>query len=464
MTDDTGASDLGGRGYAMADSGAGGGALGASAQAGFWLPAALRARLLSNTTRWEQARFARGRECESGYDASGLETVTVSWPVFAGAQLAELLSGLRAARERAPRGPEYWARLTAALAVATGRFSDPTDPYHHALLRALPSCTGFSPGMIAATLGTADPWNLDKVVPALRYQPSKDCSARWQKMPGLPGRVRFFPRTAIGELAGWVPVSSEMPLYGADTRLGFVLGYAAGDIPGIAFTMMVLALSATLRGENLLPAEMPPPAVLVRCSRQEPVATPLILSAIEEVDPDLVAMVASAVWDLDDAVVQERLEGEADLVLAAGDRDFIERVSTQATAIAHGRRFHAHENGVGFSVIGREVLEPQSGDDAGEWRLPGGADIIDIVALLAGLDSSFWDQNDRACRRGCTSWSKCGPADDLPAEYARRLTARLRQIAMVMPAGRVAGRGTFTTRSTATRPSRAPTAGDRGCG
>ena len=48
-------------------------------------------------------------------------------------------------------------------------------------------------------------------------------------------------------------------------------------------------------------------------------------------------------------------------------------------------------------MIGRDVLEIQHiGDDLG-WTPPGDTEIIDIVALLAGLDSAFWDQN------GCLS-------------------------------------------------------------
>jgi hypothetical protein len=198
--------------------------------------------------------------------------------------------------------------------------------------------------------------------------------------------------------------------------------------------MIILALSTTLRGEAPLPGPEPPPAVLVHNSRREPLATPLILAAIEEVDPDLVGMVASTVWDLDDAALRERLLGEADLVLATGDDDFIKCISPQLAPVTRRRRFQAHRNGASFSVIGREMLELQSGDDALEWRLPGGAEVIDVVALLAGLDASFWDQNAGLSAR-VHFVEQGGPADDLPAEYARRLTARLRQIAMVMPRG-----------------------------
>jgi len=405
-----------------------------AACAGFWLPAALRARLVTSTTPWEEVRFARGCECgtECGADEAG--AVAARWPLFTGTQWAELMSGLRAAREEAPRGPEYWARLQVALGTVARRLADPADPCHQALLEALPDYTGYSPGMIAATLCTPDLWDLQKMVPALRYQPDKVCGVRWQKMPGLQGRVRFFARKPLDQIAGWVPVAWEMPLYRADARPRSVLAYADGGVPGTALMMVILALATTLRGEAPLPRPVPPPVVLVRNSRREPILAPLVLSAIEEADPELVSMVATMVWDHDDGALQERLLGKADLVLAAAGDDVVGRLSGQIAALPGERRFHAHGHKVGFSVISREVLELQYSGDAIGWSPPGGTEIIDIVALLAGLDSAFWDQN------GCPSSrvhfvERGGPSDDLPAEYARRLTIRLRQIAKVIPRG-----------------------------
>ena len=121
------------------------------------------------------------------------------------------------------------------------------------------------------------------------------------------------------------------------------------------------------------------------------------------------------------------------MLAAAGD-DVIAGMAKQIAAIAGEHRFQAHGHKVSFLAISREVLELQFSGDAMGWSPPGGTEIIDIVALLAGLDSAFWDQN------GCVSSrvhfvEKGGPADDLPAEYARRLTIRLRQIAMVIPRG-----------------------------
>jgi hypothetical protein len=411
-----------------------GGARAEAACAGFWLPAALRARLITSHTRWEEVHFARGRECGTECGADEPRAVAARWPFFDEAELAELLSGLRAAREKAPRGAEYWARLQSALAIVARRLADPADPCRKALLEALPDYTGYSHGMIAATLCAPGLWDLEKMVPALRYQPDKLSGARWQKMPGLQGRMRFFPRKPLDQVAGWVPVAWEMPLYRADMRPRTILGYADGSLPGGALAMVILALSATLRGEAPLPRPVPPPVVLMNNSRREPIFAPLILSAVEEVDPELVSMVAVTSWDHDDGALQERLLGEADLVLAATGDDVAGRLSGRTASLPGERRFHAHGHKVSFSVIGREVLELQAGGDALGWSPPGGTEIIDIVALLAGLDSAFWDQNSSASSR-VHFVERGGPADDLPAEYARRLTIRLRQIAKVMPRG-----------------------------
>ncbi len=409
---------------------AGGGA--DAAHPGFWLPAALRARLITSSTRWEEVRFAKGRECGTECAADEPGAVGARWPLFSTADWSELLDGLRAAREKAPRGAEYWARLQSALTVAARRLTDPGDPYHQALL-ALPGYTGYSLGTIAAALGDPDLWDLEPMVPALRYQPNKVCGARWQKMPGLPGRIRFFARKPFDQAAGWVPVAWEMPLYRADVRPQTVLALGAGDIPGDGLPLFILALSATLRGEAPLPRPVPPPVVLVRNSAREPILVPLVLSAIEEADPELVSMVAALAWDPDDAL-QTRLLSEADLVLAAGASDALTRLSGRTAPVSRERRLHAHGHKVSFSVIGREVLQLEFGAETIGWSPPGGTDIIDIVALLTGLDSALWDQNAALSSR-VHFVEQAGPADDLPAEYARRLTLRLRQIAAVLPRG-----------------------------
>jgi hypothetical protein len=422
---------------------------------GFWLPAPLRARLITADTRWDGADFARGRECasESGRDDPAPEeagAVASRWPLFSTDDWHELIAGLRAAREKAPRGAEYWRRLQAAIAAVARRLADPASPYHQTFLQALPRYTGFSAGMIAATIGASDVWDLEKMVAAIRLQPDKACSRRWRQMPGLPGRVRFYPDKVQDRVAGWLPVAWEMPLYQADVRPHMILAHGAGNVPGDTLMVVFQGLAATLRGEAPLPRPEPPPAVLVGSSREEPLLTPIVLAAIEEADPELVSMVATTVWDYDDGRLQEQLLGEADLVVAAPGAG---RGSGRAAAPGAGlgaaggatpgtapgrspgsRRLLAHRREMSFSVIGRDVLQLDYVGEASKWSLPGGTRIMDIVALLAGLDSVFWDQRGGRSSR-IHFVERGGPADDLPAEYARRLTTRLQQLAKVVPRG-----------------------------
>jgi Acyl-CoA reductase (LuxC) len=406
---------------------------------GYWLPVALRTRLVSSRTKWEKARFVQGRECGTEFDTSewdsrGATAVTARWPRLTDTQWAEMLDGLHAARDRAPQGAEYWSRLQSAFAVAARRLADQAGSLSQFMQQALPSYTGYSAGMVAATLGSPDLWDLQRMASAFQHQPNKACSARWQRMPGLQGRIRFFPSDPLDRVAGWMPVAWEMPLYRGDTRPRTVVAYGAGDVPGSSLMMVVLALSSTLRGEvpSLRPG--PPPVVLLCNSRREPLLAPQVLSVIEEVDPELVSMVAVAVWDHDDGGPQRRLLSEADLVLATAGDEVIADLSDQIDSLSGERRFRPHGRKVSFSVIGREALEPLPATTRPGWSPPSAPEPIEVVALLAGLDSAFWDQS------GCLSSrvhfvEKGGPADDIPAEYARRLTGRMRQMARIIPRG-----------------------------
>ena len=347
----------------------------------------------------------------------------------------ELTAGLEDARLRAPRGTEYWARFEAALGVVARRLADPADPSHRALLQAMPEYTGYSPGMVAAALTAPDLWGTGQMVAALRYRPDKVCSRRWCRVPDLPGRVRLFPKGPLDKAAGWTPVAWEMPLYRADTRPAMVVEYAGGDIPGDALLMIILALSATLRGDEApLPRPEAPPAVLVRNSVAEPFLAPVVLSAIEEVDPELVSMVAALVWSHRDDHLQRQLLGQADLVIAAAGQEVIAGLSRQIGSLRRRPRFHPHPPKISFAVIGRETLEFEPTVEDPQWTSNEDPDTIDVVTLLAALDSAYWDQ--RSCLSPRVHFvERGGPADDLPAEYARRLTWRMRQVSGVMPRG-----------------------------
>jgi Acyl-CoA reductase (LuxC) len=145
-------------------------------------------------------------------------------------------------------------------------------------------------------------------------------------------------------------------------------------------------------------------------------------------------MVAVMGWDAEDGLLQKRFYEQADVVMASAGDDVIGRVAQQMATIPGDRRLQPHGHKVAFTAISRDTLQLQHiGDDIG-WSPPGGTEIIDIIALLAALDSAFWDQN--SCGSSRVHFVEQGSmGDDLLAEYARRLTYRMRQIATVIPRG-----------------------------
>lgn len=80
----------------------------------------------------------------------------------------------------------------------------------------------------------------------------------WQTMPGLPGRLRFFPHGARSRGRLRLPSSSDRPLHQTAASPELVLGYGAGNVPGAALAIALLAQSTALAGGH------PPPAILVK--------------------------------------------------------------------------------------------------------------------------------------------------------------------------------------------------------
>jgi len=396
---------------------------------GFWLPKAIRRSVLDGRRSWDESCFAGGRECGRECDADTPGAVTARWPRLTEEDWTLLLDGLAAARGRAPRGPEFWDRLRTALGGIAQGLADPKSPARRGI-EAIPAYTGYSPAMIASVMAAPEIWDLEQMATALALEPTRAATAHWQPLPGLPGRLRFFPSRAakIAGVSGRLPVYSGLPLFGAPETPGFVTGYGAGNVPGTALIIVLLALSTTLSGGA-------PPVVLVRNSRREPIFSPLILQALEEADEELVSTVAVLVWDYDDAALQSRLLGRSDLVIAAAGDDTIARIAGQIPRVGDSSdrprvRFHPHGHKVSFSAIGREVFElgHQSALSSGEGGL------VAAVALLAGLDSVFWDQN------GCLSSrihfvERSTQRDAAPLEYAERLAGQLRRLSEVLPRG-----------------------------
>ncbi|MBN1659052.1 MAG: hypothetical protein JXA93_11645 [Anaerolineae bacterium] len=392
---------------------------------GFWLPRSVRKALLTGRTEYATLSFARGQQASVGEEGA----VTARWPILEAGDWERLLAALEANRTRAPRGEAFWTRFEAALPRAAQRLADPSDPLHGMARDSLPAYTGYSDAMIGATLGAFDLWALDQFPAALRLVPAIQSAARWQPMGDLPGYLRFYP-TGLGQrLAAHLPGPAQRPLFGGASPPERVIGYAAGNVPGTALLITFLALSTTLSAGG------PPPLVVVKNSRREPILAPLLLEALEAVDPDLASTTALLIWDYADGVVQDRVLRAADLVIAAAGDDTIAQIGASLARAAGSRapgaraaHFHQHGHKVSFSAVGRDVL------GRGQTLDPEGTPLVDVVSLLAALDSVFWDQH------GCLSSrihfvEEGSAATHTPLEYAERLVRQLGLLAPALPRG-----------------------------
>jgi hypothetical protein len=397
---------------------------------GFWLPQSVRRLIISPDTEYTTLSLAHGRPC-SRDDERG---VTVRWPRLDQEQWALLLSELQENRRRAPVGLEYWDRLSKALAAVARRFAEPSDPLRIQALTALPVYTGYSEPMIRFTLSALDLMTLDQMPLAFSLSPSRHVTNSWQRMPGLPGRLRFYAtnswRFSVQRLLG----QGDRTLFEGTAPPELAVGYGAGNVPGTALLIAFLAKATTLAGGA-------PPSVVVKNSRREPIFTSLVLQGLEAVDPDLVSSLGILIWDYEEEATQKLLVSRADLVIAAASdstiaelQDYIDKngrngASPGSTHVSsHNTRFHAHGHKVSFSAIGSEVLVEDLADAAS------GQSLLDIVTRLAALDSVFWDQH--GCLSSRVHFVETGGAGHYTAvEYASRLTSQLQILADFLPRG-----------------------------
>jgi hypothetical protein len=392
-----------------------------SAIDGFWLPASLREVFLSADTPYATRSYADGRPCEPGDPGA----VTARWPQLRPEQWQSLVASLQANRRLVPSGEAFWKRLQAALNKIGQRFINPADPLVVQAMAALPGYTGFSQAMIRVALSALDMMALDQFPSAFQQPTSWQAAQGWQPMPGMPGRLRFYSKGGKGRILTRLLGMSRRPLFGALQSPELVVGFGAGNVPGTALFIALLAQATTLAGGE-------PPVVVVKNSRQEPIFTPLVLSALEAVDPELLAAVAVLVWDYSEENIQSLLLSKADLVLAAASDETIGQIRAQVAALARqsGKRarFHAHGHKVSFAAISKDCLAQGLKDS------PSGQSLVEIVSLLSALDSTFWDQY------GCLSArvhfvEEGGNGFHTALEYAGKLDAQLRVLSGALPRG-----------------------------
>lgn len=392
-----------------------------SAIDGFWLPASLREQILTASTPYDTRSYADGRPCQPGDPGA----VSARWPLLQAEQWRSLLAGLQANRRLVPSGEAFWKRLQLALKETGQRFANPADPLVVQALATLPGYTGFSQTMIQFAFSALDMMALDQFPLAFQQSATWRAAQGWQPMPGMPGRLRFYPAGAKGRAFTRLPGMARRPLFGALQSPEMVVGFGAGNVPGTALLIALLAQATTLVGAK-------PPVVVVKNSRQEPIFTQLVLSALEAVDPELMAAVAVLAWDYSEEGVQSMLLSKADLVLAAASDETIGQIRGQieTSAKQSGKqiRFHAHGHKVSFAAISKDCLAHGLQDPLS------GRPMVGIVSLLSALDSIFWDQY------GCLSArvhfvEEGGDGYHTALEYAGQLEAQLRLLENTLPRG-----------------------------
>ncbi len=388
---------------------------------GFWLPKQVRQQVLTPSTEFTSLSFAKGRACQ----ASEPGAVTMVWPLLGGEQWRVLLAALAENRAHAPRGSAFWEGLQSALGAVVQRFANPDDPLHIQAMQHLPAYTGYSEAMIRFMLSGMDWMPLDQMPAAFDWSPTRRAMSAWQPLQNLPGYIRFHPDHLWRQALAALPVFRDYPVFGSKSSPNLVLGYGAGNVPGTALLIAFLAQATTLAGS-------PPPIILVKNSRREPLFTPLVLNALEEEAPELVATTAVLIWDYEDHALQSTLLSQADLVIAAASDETIAQIQEQIRQAERGRarpiRFHAHGHKVSFSAVSNEVLTKGLSDPVS------GQPVLNIVALLAALDSIFWDQH--GCLSARIHFVEQGDREHYtPLEYAVQLEAQLRVLASLLPRG-----------------------------
>jgi hypothetical protein len=284
--------------------------------------------------------------------------------------------------------------------------------------------------MLDISLSLLDMMSVEDLQRASNCQFTHAVKNQFVALDGLPGKIRFFAD-------GWWSNRATQALLRLESyrqrtwRLRRrtterVLGYAAGNVPGTGLLIVLLALAATAE------QGVRPPVILIRNSRREPLFTPLVLTALELVDPGLLNTTLVTLWDHADTALQEYLFAQADLVVAAASDETIEDIGQKAhrvSSVTRPIRFHGHGHKVSFSTVGRECqrLEKKTPFDD--------APLVDAVALLASLDVALWNQQGCLSSRVHFLEQGNGPEYYPPEAYGQAVVRSLRALDQLIPKG-----------------------------
>ncbi len=396
---------------------------------GFWLPQKIRQEIITPETVWITEQYYEGRPTREITP----ESVGARWPRLSHRQWKRLLALL--AKSRIPAEPDFFPRLQNALVKVSERFNNPQDNLAITAQNAIPAYTGYSTEMIHFTLGSLDMMpvkTLEKIISLKLPDTVRSRFVSLQDYGQLDGRIRFYG-TGIGNTIRKIfPTSRSNPFPMEPKYPSSVLGYAAGNVIGISHLISLLAqVSARVQAIGD-PTERKFPLILVKNSRQESIFTPLLFSAIEEIDPRLVSSIGLMIWDYEDTGLQEFLISRSDLVIAAA-ADFtiaqidqvIQKVQTSAKPI----RFHRHGHKVSFSTIAKPYLKKGAAPS-----IPGQLERIHLTTLLSAVDSIYWDQH--GCLSSRIHFVELGDlTTHTPIAYGNFLAEKIRILSTFLPRG-----------------------------
>ncbi len=384
----------------------------------FWFPPSIRNEIITAETEYETLHFRGGAPVA---ESKGDDVVSVRWPRLDLAQWQWLVGALR--RNQNQVYMHRWAeRLPQALRQMRNLWADPNDPLRQSVLAGLESCTGHPVRMLDFALSLFDDLlSVEELQRAAACRLPHAVRAEFISPDGLTGRVRFFEENRAGRLLLRLESYRRRPWPMRPAPLDLMLGFAAGNVPGAGLLFILLGLAAVRDPES------GPPIIIVKNSRREPIFTPLVLSALELVDPALLSTTVVTIWDYTDPVLQGYLIGQADLVIAAASDETIAQIGRTVDLVSaqvRPVRFHRHGHRVSFSTIGRECLAP----DRIEPR--SGAPLLPVVARLAALDVALWDQQSSLSSR--VHFVETEDEEALDA-YAQALAHSLRLLGRQMP-------------------------------
>ena len=398
---------------------------------GFWLPKDIRQRILTPDIEWITLKYQGGRPSES----DGPGTVAARWPKLSLKQWGNLIQALQKARTTPPKN--FFIRLNSALQHLTERFKDPSDLLDQIALKALPAYTGYSSEMIQFVLGALDlmPVNtLEKIIQLPLPDVVRSRYIRLREFSDLDGRIRLYETKSKNPIQRWLNRPGSGFLKTEPAKPEMVLGYAAGNVIGTSHLISLLGQVSALVEVSQENGNSRFPIVLVKNSRQEPIFTPLIFSAIEEFDPELLSSLAILIWDYENQELQETLISQSDLVIAAAADFTIEQIEAVIQKVQrpdHPIRFHQHGHKVSFTTLGLPYLKKNA-----VFSIKGNPDRIDVVTLLSAVDSIFWDQY--GCLSSRVHFVEQGdPEYFSPKEYGNILTEKIRLLSTFIPRGAI---------------------------